>query len=277
MKNKIVAGLLAFFLGWAGIHRFYLGDIGKGIAYALFFWTGIPFIIGFIDFIVFLAMDDDVFDAKYNKGLAPRNNVYHRNQQNQQNQRPQFNRQQTSYEGQPSYNKYEPQYEQPKPKAQPKQEKRTQSNPYKDEGTRLYKEYDFKGAIKNYQQSLRIHPNDPIIHFNLACLYSLMEEPPHSYMHLSKAVESGFVMYDKIKSHDHLAYLRTQPDFDTFVANGYKIGNAPAQLAPRAEDEIDLMSDEIIQKLEKLGELRDKGILTDIEFQKQKVKLLRKR
>jgi hypothetical protein len=37
------------------------------------------------------------------------------------------------------------------------------------------------------------------------------------------------------------------------------------------------MSDEIIQKLEKLGELRDKGILTDIEFQKQKVKLLRKR
>ena len=57
MKNKIVAGLLAFFLGWAGIHRFYLGDIGKGIAYALFFWTGIPFIIGFIDFIVFLAMD----------------------------------------------------------------------------------------------------------------------------------------------------------------------------------------------------------------------------
>lgn len=276
MKNKIVAGLLAFFLGGFGIHRFYLGDIGKGIAYCLFFWTGIPFIIGFIDFIVLLSMDDDVFDAKYNKGFDSRFNNYQRNNR----QRPQYNnqnRQQTSYEGQPSYNKYEPQYQQkPKPKKQPQRTKIPKSNPYKDEGTRLYKEYDFKGAIKNYQQSLRISPNDPIVHFNLACLYSLMEEPPHAYMHLSKAVESGFVMYDKIKSHDHLAYLRTQPDFDTFVANGYKIGNAPAQLASRLSDEIDLMSDEIIQKLEKLGDLRDKGILTDAEFQKQKVKLLRK-
>ncbi len=30
-KSKIVAGLLAFFLGWLGIHRFYLGYGGLGV------------------------------------------------------------------------------------------------------------------------------------------------------------------------------------------------------------------------------------------------------
>jgi TM2 domain-containing membrane protein YozV len=30
-KSKIVAGLLGIFVGWAGVHRFYLGFIGIGI------------------------------------------------------------------------------------------------------------------------------------------------------------------------------------------------------------------------------------------------------
>jgi TM2 domain-containing membrane protein YozV len=31
-KSKIAAGLLGIFLGWLGIHRFYLGYVGIGIA-----------------------------------------------------------------------------------------------------------------------------------------------------------------------------------------------------------------------------------------------------
>ena len=34
-KNKIVAALLAFFLGWLGIHKFYLGKTTAGIIMAL--------------------------------------------------------------------------------------------------------------------------------------------------------------------------------------------------------------------------------------------------
>ena len=34
-KNKIVAGLLGLFLGTLGIHNFYLGYAGKGIAQLL--------------------------------------------------------------------------------------------------------------------------------------------------------------------------------------------------------------------------------------------------
>ncbi len=66
MKNKYVAAALAFFLGWAGIHKFYLNLPVWGVLYLLFSWTGIPAFIAFIEFIIFLAMPQDSFDAKYN-------------------------------------------------------------------------------------------------------------------------------------------------------------------------------------------------------------------
>lgn len=34
-KNRLVAFLLAFFLGTLGIHRFYVGKVGTGILYLL--------------------------------------------------------------------------------------------------------------------------------------------------------------------------------------------------------------------------------------------------
>lgn len=37
MKSKGIAYLLWFFLGWAGIHRFYVGKIVSGIIYLLTF------------------------------------------------------------------------------------------------------------------------------------------------------------------------------------------------------------------------------------------------
>lgn len=67
MKSKIVAGLLALFLGGLGIHKFYLGRGGAGILYLLFFWTFIPAVIAFFDAIFLFLMDDEVFNAKYNR------------------------------------------------------------------------------------------------------------------------------------------------------------------------------------------------------------------
>ena len=68
MKNKTTAALLAFFLGGIGIHRFYLGQGGKGVIYLLFCWTFIPALVAFIDFIIFLTMDEYKFNAVYNPG-----------------------------------------------------------------------------------------------------------------------------------------------------------------------------------------------------------------
>lgn len=66
-KSKVVAGILALFLGGLGVHRFYLGNIGLGILYLLFCWTGIPAMVAFIEGLVFLCGDEQKFDAKYNR------------------------------------------------------------------------------------------------------------------------------------------------------------------------------------------------------------------
>lgn len=57
--NKLVYCLLAFFLGGIGIHKFYAGRTGAGIAYLLFCWTGIPAILALIEFIVGLTKKAD--------------------------------------------------------------------------------------------------------------------------------------------------------------------------------------------------------------------------
>ena len=64
-KSKIAAALLAFFLGGFGVHKFYLGQVGLGLIYLLFFWTFIPAIIALIEFILLLTMSDEAFDRKY--------------------------------------------------------------------------------------------------------------------------------------------------------------------------------------------------------------------
>lgn len=65
-KNRVAAALLAFFLGGFGVHKFYLGQVGLGILYLLFFWTLIPALIAFIEFIILLCMSDDAFNQRYN-------------------------------------------------------------------------------------------------------------------------------------------------------------------------------------------------------------------
>lgn len=48
-KSKTVAIVLALFVGSFGAHKFYLGDLKKGIIYLVFFWTGIPFFLAIYD------------------------------------------------------------------------------------------------------------------------------------------------------------------------------------------------------------------------------------
>lgn len=60
-KNKVVALLLCIFLGWLGVHRFYVGKIGTGI---LYLFTGGLFGIGWIIDIIVIAVGSfkDKFD-----------------------------------------------------------------------------------------------------------------------------------------------------------------------------------------------------------------------
>ena len=73
-KSKIVAGLLAFFLGGLGIHKFYLGCNKEGIIMLLIwffglFLAGIPSIIiaiiAFIESLIYLFKSDEDFYNTY--------------------------------------------------------------------------------------------------------------------------------------------------------------------------------------------------------------------
>lgn len=64
-KNKLAAALFAILLGGLGVHKFYLGRVGWGVLYIVFFWTFIPAILGLIEGIIYLTMSDEAFAAKY--------------------------------------------------------------------------------------------------------------------------------------------------------------------------------------------------------------------
>ena len=80
MKEKIIAALLAFFLGEWGIHWFYLNEQDKGKKYLIWCVVGICtcwLLIGLIPLLVLwvlklvdcfsiLCMPDQEFDEKYN-------------------------------------------------------------------------------------------------------------------------------------------------------------------------------------------------------------------
>ena len=55
-KNKVTAALLAFFLGGLGIHRFYVGKTGSGVAMLLLWLVGLLTAGIFIGFVFLLAV-----------------------------------------------------------------------------------------------------------------------------------------------------------------------------------------------------------------------------
>ena len=61
-KSKVTAALLAFFLGFIGAHRLYLGQ-WFGIFYI--FFGGIAWLVSWVEAIVFLATDREKWDQKY--------------------------------------------------------------------------------------------------------------------------------------------------------------------------------------------------------------------
>lgn len=263
MKNKTVAGTLALMLGVFGVHRFYLGKKIQGILHlVLFFFTllitveedvpmiMIPALLGFIDAVLFFVMPQTDFDAKYNS------------------------RRPYAYQEAAS-----PPRRQARSRALPPQQSVVQRrDPYRRLGIERFRKNDFLGAVEAFQTSLQEDYENPSTHFNLACSYSMLELPEDAFFHLEKAVAFGFDGYHKIDNHHALGYLRTRPEFEAFVANEYQI---PAGLPAHSED---LLSErllppeenslDVLDQLMQLGDLKEKGLITEEEFTKQKRRLL---
>ena len=263
-KSRIFAALLAIFFGGFGAHKFYLKDPGAGILYIFIFFIAsriafpISFILGWIDAFRLLTMNDETFDRKYNKHIARDSRSY------VEPNRPRRRR--------PGVKEK---------RVRPSRKAIQKANPFKKSGLRKYKEFDLEGAIEDFEQGLEINPADIALHFNLACAYSLTEKKDKSFYHLSRAVELGYNDFKKIQEHDDLAFLRIQPEFDDFKENGFRIGGTPAPDSESKEEEqeeghTEVKDDVLLSQLNKLAELRKKGLLTEEEFNMERKKLLRR-
>lgn len=283
MRNKTTAALFALILGGFGVHKFYLRDTGSGIFYIMLtiFSASLKFpiatILGWIDAMVLFSMSQERFDKKYNS----------RNQTNQRRaesrtagRNPYQQRQEENYDYRAGRNE---------PKTNPYQTSTRKTNiikdnPFKASGIKRIKDFELDLAEQELLQAAGLSPDDQEIQFELGKLYSMIENKNKSFYHLSKAVQLGFSDTKQFGLVDELAYLRIQPEFEAFENSGFR--NVPSG-APKEDPNIQItqtideptenliLDDLLLSQLNKLQELRNKGLLSESEFEQEKTKLTR--
>ncbi len=255
-KNKFVAAILALVLGTFGVHRFYLGDSKFGVIYILLFmFTAARFpittLLGFFDFFRFMTMGQAEFDRRYNKRV-PIGKQAGRPTRGQRNP---YQRNRTKVE----------------PVSAPKKNFRSKVNPYKKTAIKKYEEFDTEEAVKQLKKAIELEPDNKDLYFKLACAYSQLENVEDSIRYLDMAVRNGYKEFETIKTIEDLAYLRISSQYASFVANNFSLKKVPQLSAPK-ENLLD--NDLILTQLNKLVELRKRGLLSEEEYVKEKQKLL---
>lgn len=156
----------------------------------------------------------------------------------------------------------------------PKPTYQKRANPFKKSGIRKYKEFELEDAIVDFKKGLEIDSKDIALHFNIACAYSLTEQKDKAFDHIKKAVQSGFKDFEKIQTHDDLAFMRIQPEYEDFKKSGFSIigGTSTNNTSTQSQEEV--KDDVLLSQLNKLAELRKKGMLSEQEFAYERKKLL---
>ena len=251
-KSKWVTALLAIMFGTFGIHRLYLGQRVKGILWFAMAIIGIlvtveegfPLIaivggLAFFDGILFAVMPRADFDNRYNYGIkAPKTSRKSRKIERDRIQ---------------------------------KSDKKL-FEPIK-QGIRLFEKGHYHKAIQYFDQILAKDRDNIIAHYYLACCFSIMRDKEDAFFHLSKAVEYGFDDFNRIDEEEAFWYIRSLPDYQVFVNNNY----TPIATLPTPKPDLldDKFNPEVLEKIELLGDLLEKGDLSREEFELRKQKILR--
>ena len=297
MKDKNLAAVLAFFGGQFGLHRFYTGQIALAFIYFIPFIGGL---LGVIDAIAFLSMSQDTFDRKYNLEQyrtidgreyttdgKPRND---RDRRYQERQRERAERERARQQSRAARQRAQGQRRQ-QPSPEPYQAaQRQHSNPRpttagaaeRKAGLRYFRDFEYDRAIIAFQRALELNPQDVASHFNIAASYSCEENADKAFYHLDRAVALGFQDFDRIRAHDSFAFLRIQPEYNAFAENDFRLAADRAEEEktlenPIAEEEmVELpeIDDDLLDQLQRLATLKEKGLLTEVEFDTQKKRLL---
>lgn len=269
-KSKLTAAILAFFTGFMGGHKLYLGKTGGFIGFMILLIVSIninlpiSLIAGVMEGIKLLNMPQQEFDRKYNRGYVaiPRGPLEARREEQMQR-----------------YEQLPPNKNKQNSRSNPVTSLR--ANPYKNSGIKKYKDFDLEDAISDFKKGLEFSPTDVALHFNIACAYSLTEKKTLAYHHLSKAVQHGLKDVERILNHDDLAFVRIQPEFDQFRSSGFRQNPFDTEKHPVQNEKepvtqnVEETDDKLLSQLNKLSELRKRGILSEEEFIFERKKILR--
>lgn len=129
-----------------------------------------------------------------------------------------------------------------------------------------YKNGNSQRAIDYLLKAQKLKPNHMLLLFNLALTYSDTKNKEKAFYYLDKAVANGYSNFKHIQQHPTLKFLREQPEFNDFVENGYRLPKVEENLKPQHDS---------VSQLEKLAQLKEKGILTEEEFHNEKQKILK--
>ncbi len=142
-----------------------------------------------------------------------------------------------------------------------------------------YEYFDYQRAAELYEQALDLDLQDGESRVHAARCYVLLEDGESAYRHLAMAFQLGATNLDLVAEHPDFAWLRTRDDFDARRRAGFgAIGPRSPGAAPAAEREGTALpppSISILDGLERLADLRERGVLDDEEFSRQKERLLR--
>jgi predicted DNA-binding WGR domain protein/tetratricopeptide (TPR) repeat protein len=69
-------------------------------------------------------------------------------------------------------------------------------------------------AANEIQRAIKKAPNDPILHFNLACFYSVSHRIKEALYHLEEAFKKGYYNYEKVLKDRDLANIRHTREFE---------------------------------------------------------------
>ncbi|MBX2815729.1 MAG: NINE protein [Saprospiraceae bacterium] len=269
-RNKHVAWILALVLGVFGVHRLYLGKRLQGIMHfagaiiailitiesrgqmPLIAFFGV---LAFIEAVLLFVMPKAEFDHRYNMGITRMSRKERRRMKKTQKREAK-------------------QLKAEKSRARKKQKVQEESSFKKlKEALRHYDRGDYQNAIRSLDKLLEANRDDLVVHYYLACCFSITRDREDAYYHLSEAVQCGFDDFDRIDTDPALAFLRSQPDYVSYKDNNFVRVN---ELPPAQPDllETDTLTLTPYEQIERLGDRMERGEITRVQFEEEKKRIL---
>jgi tetratricopeptide (TPR) repeat protein len=84
----------------------------------------------------------------------------------------------------------------------------------------------YEEGLKVDRQLAKLRPDDPIVHYNLACSLSIVGEVSLAFKELRKAVALGYNDFSYFLKDSDLENVRKHPQFNSFLAEIKRLKNS---------------------------------------------------